>query len=268
VSLIARLRSGVAVYRRLSAAGVRRSSLLLFPLRRRIPPRRTQLDLVEGGRLTARPDEPLLSLFDEVWVRDSYLPAGWRPRENALVVDVGANVGTFAVYAHRRLKAQRVVAVEPDPGCARDLLENLRRNGVDATVIQAAVGGEAREATLYRRGPTSDMNTLFDRDVYGSRFVAETRVRVVTLDALFALIGVERCDLLKLDCEGAEYEALAAAGAETLAKVDHVVLEWHVGLNDHRPEELQSLLEGHGFRVARFPPLDVEGGLLHASRPR
>jgi FkbM family methyltransferase len=240
--------------------------VLLYPVRRRVPPRRQQLDFTSGDSLRAARDGDLLSMLGEVWVDRRYLPGEWRRAETPTVVDIGANVGVFAVWTARELGATRIVAIEPDPGSATLLRANLSRNRVDgATVVEAALGDDHRVATLYRRGPAA-MNTLFARDIYGSRFEPTAKVSVLTLDDVFERFAIDRCDLLKLDCEGAEYEILYGASMESLARVHHVAAEWHVGLNDHDPDRLQDFLERRGFAVKRFPPLDEEGGHLHASR--
>ena len=278
------VRRRVALYRWLSAAGVRRTSLLLFPLRRRLPPHRQQLDLASGASLLATPDDPLLDMFDEVYVHRMYLPRSWNGVAAPTVVDVGANIGVFTVWAARELGAGRIVAVEPAPDTARQLRHNVAVNHLgDVAVVEAALGGERRQAMLYRRGPAV-MNTLFQRDLYGSRFETGARVRVLTLDDVFERCNIERCNLLKLDCEGAEYEALYGASPDLLARIDHIVAECHVGLTDHDPDALQGFLEERGFAVTRFPPIDwgseahghfdgqvqveEEGQLLHASRTR
>jgi FkbM family methyltransferase len=262
------MRQRVSLFRRLSAAGVRRGSLLLFPLRKRLPPRRQQLDLISGASLQAPPDEELLPMFDEIWVSRYYLPGDWAPAEAPTVLDIGANIGVFTVWAATELGAEHIVAVEPDPRPAEQLRANIELNHLrDVAILDAAVGGARRAATLYARGPTA-MNTLFSRDVYESRFGVAANVHVLTLDDVFEQFGIQRCDLLKLDCEGAEYEILYGASPDSLAKVDHLVAECHVGLNDHDPDALEAFLEQRGFAVKRFPPLDEEGEHLHASRSR
>jgi FkbM family methyltransferase len=246
--------------------GVRPMSALTYPVLRRVPPRHNRIALADGAVLVSPPDEQLVPLYEEIWVRRSYLPAGWRATSDATVVDIGANVGVFAVWAARCLRAARIVAVEPSAESAAALLANLDRNGVHrASVLQVAVGGTRGDATLRRRGPGA-MSTLYERDLYGSDFQPAGTVRVITLDDLFAMFAIERCDLLKIDAEGAEYDILLEARPETLARVRHIAVEYHVGVNEHQPEELESHLEGLGFEVTRFPPLDVEGGHLHASR--
>jgi FkbM family methyltransferase len=251
-------------YRRLRAGGVRASSLLLYPVRRRLPRPYNLLQLEHGESFRSPPDEELLTLIEEVWIDERYLPGDFKPPCKT-VVDVGANVGVFTIWAARRLGARRILAIEPAPDTARQLRENLRRNGVRAEVLQAAVGGASGERILYRRGAPG-RDTLFSTDNYASRFEALAPVRVLTLDEVVSSLQVKSCDLLKLDCEGAEYEILEASSEATLAKVRHLVAEYHVGLNELGPEQLRRILERRGFDVTIFPPLDVEGGHLHATR--
>jgi hypothetical protein len=51
-----------------------------------------------------------------------------------------------------------------------------------------------------------------------------------------------RGDLLKLDCEGSEYEILYSASEATLARIAAINMEYQVGLNQHHPAELQHYL--------------------------
>jgi hypothetical protein len=91
-------------------------------------------------------------------------------------------------------------------------------------------------------------------------------VDVLTLDELFSRFQFESCRLLKLDCEGAQYGILYAARAQTLAGIDEINMEYHVGINRHRPEELSRFLRSHGFSVDCGPMLDDETGYLRARK--
>ena len=206
-------------------------------------------------------------MFDEIWTSHAYLPAGWGDRGQTTVIDVGANVGVFTVWASRVLRPGRIVAIEPSPEAVVLLRRNLKRNGVTrTTVAQFAVAGHRGTATLYRRGAPS-MNTLFQHDRYGSHFEPVADVPLLTLDNVMDRYGIERCDLLKLDCEGAEYQALFGASKETLAKITNIVGEYHEGMSAHGSVELMTFLERQGFEVIRFPAMDEEGGHFCAARP-
>lgn len=236
-------------------------------MRRRLPwRRRNQLDLITGESFISAPDSSLLLMFDEIWITRRYLPAAWGKRDRPTVVDVGANVGVFAIWARRVLKSDRLIVIEPSPRTVGTLRQNLARNGVSSvSVMQVAVAGRRGTSTLYRRGRSS-LNTLFQRDRYGSRFEPDAEVSLVTLDDVLHECRLDRCDLLKLDCEGAEYEILFGASDESLARIDHIVGEYHEGMTPYGRTDLQAFLEGHGFDVTCFPPDDEEGGHFHATR--
>ena len=61
-------------------------------------------------------------------------------------------------------------------------------------------------------------------------------VLCTTLDDIFFENNVECCDLLKMDCEGAEYEIILSASMETLKKISQIIMEYHApecfGLDD------------------------------------
>ena len=254
-------------YRWLIGVGATPRSALWFPVRRRIPGAgANRVDFSSGASLTSAPDESLLTMINEIWSQRSYLPARLASGSAATVVDIGANVGVFVVWAACELGAKRIVAVEPAPSSIRALRANITRNEVAAvTVLEAAVARTSTRATLYRRGPAS-MNTLYADHVSEGLAHPAASVRVITLDDVFAEAGIDGCDLLKLDCEGAEYDILLGAGEGTLAKIGHIVGEYHVGLNEYGPETLATLLEDRGFEVTVSPPMDAEGGHFHASR--
>ena len=73
-------------------------------------------------------------------------------------------------------------------------------------------------------------------------------VTCVTLPQVLEEHAIERVRLLKLDCEGSEYEILRACAAETLDRIDYIVLEIHESPGiPHARQDLIDFLAGHGF---------------------
>src|SRR4030042_325499 len=64
--------------------------------------------------------------------------------------------------------------------------------------------------------------------------------------------GFARCDLLKVDCEGGEYDIFFNAPEATLRKIERIAMEYHDGFTPHSHTELAAFLRGHGFSVT--PP--------------
>jgi hypothetical protein len=133
------------------------------------------------------------------------------------------------------------------------------------TVLSFAMSGLDGRSRLFRRG-AGVLSTLYDQDVYGSKFEPGEEVETLSLDGLFSRFGIDTCTLLKLDCEGAEYDVLLKASAASLAAVRTIAGEYHVGLNSHTPEELAEHLRAHGFLARILPLADLESGLFYAWR--
>jgi FkbM family methyltransferase len=242
----------------LMSAGASLPSILLYPVRRRVPPKQARLDLRGGTVVTAPANEPLLFLFREIWVDGAYDEALASSDGLATIVDIGAHVGLFSIRAASRWPQARVVAVEASPRSARYLRENVARNRLATiAVVEAACGGSRRRAVLHRKGA----------DMMSSLYAAGDgdEVDVITLEDVFDLNGVDRCDLLKLDCEGAEYEIILGAPVATLRRIRRIVMECHRG-GEATPADLERHLAMSGFDVRRTPSEDGIHEYLFAER--
>ncbi len=175
-----------------------------------------------GAALEVRPGHPTdRQVIDEVWTQSQYSiePGDVRGK---VVVDVGANIGAFSVLA-AALGAREVHAFEPEPGNA-DLLRRNAASWPAVIVHEAAISGDSGHANLLR-GPhdTHGGGSHLERP---GRSSADSGDVVVTLSPADALpdgpIG-----LLKVDCEGGEYEIFAAMGDAELSRVERIRMEFH-----------------------------------------
>jgi len=120
--------------------------------------------------------------------------------EPPVVVDVGAHHGAYAVTLGKIVQSRggTVLALEPNPESFAVLVENVRRNGLTATVRceMLAAGEEAARKNLVRDGSQSRL-TIGGEPGAGA-------VDVVALGPLLAASGLRRVDLLLIDVEGAE----------------------------------------------------------------
>jgi FkbM family methyltransferase len=220
----------------------------------------TSLRLRNGIVIEGAAGALIVPLYKEIWYRDEYglrvepLPPG------ATVIDVGANIGMFAVFAAVAGGAARVLAYEPFPDSFALLRRNAEQNHLAAIVPRPfAVAGEAGVRELFLAG-RHGTNSLFGG-------TGETlRVECLTLADVFAREGVEHCHFLKLDCEGAEYEILLQAPADVLARIDRIALEYHDAKTAHTHGELRAWLERHGFAVHSRDHLPSRSGYLFARR--
>lgn len=249
-------------------AGATLPSILLFPLRRRLKHARNQIDLRSGASLVAPLDEPLLELIREIWVNRCYAAEESGTASEGVIVDIGAHIGVFTAWAAQKYKGLRIIALEPSSRMCAALRRNVAASGLrDVTILQVACGAHVEKATLYSRAYEA-MNSLYATDSNGSEFSPLETVQVITLDEVFRRFSIERCALLKLDCEGAEYEILLNAADDTLARIDRIALEYHVSLAPGSPGALADFLTARGFTVRWSPGMDEETRYLHAARQR
>jgi FkbM family methyltransferase len=240
--------------------------VLSYPWRRRLC-LRNELRFTNGKVFRGPAGEHVVPLLLEVWGDEIYRGPLCLERDgDGCIVDIGSNLGAFSIWAVQQFPGRRVVAVEPDPELYSFFRSNLAEFGADRVeLVEAACGAAVGSAVLHRRGEHS-WNTLCTSDKYGSTFRDGPVVRVTTLEDLFLTNKIHKCHLLKLDCEGAEYDVLMNAPPAILSMVENVAMEYHIGLNSSTPAELSAFLANSGFFVQLQPPIDAEGGYLYASR--
>lgn len=178
--------------------------------------------LRDGASLTLRGGTDDRQILLDVFGRDVYGLNGLAPGSLGTVIDIGAHVGLFAARASPL--AKRVLAYEPTP----DNFELHLRNTAHLANVWAhrqAVAGRSGLVRLYTRShPSNNAIVLTDEpgDPSGSLTVEAT-----ILEDIFAEHKVERCDFLKMDCEGAEYQIVYGAAPELWARINRVAMEYY-----------------------------------------
>lgn len=181
-------------------------------------------------------------VFREVWEENVYHLERGDFARSGVAVDIGANVGAFALYA-AHLGARRVIAYEPEEENYRCLLENLATHRDLAAVVEPS-----REALW------SHDRALATLATHGGAQVTEDlgagpSVPARTLDGVFRDRGVEECEVLKIDTEGAEYAIFQGLSIETQNRCRRIVLEFHPAPGDPLGRLLTQLTRTHKFFV-------------------
>ncbi len=125
-----------------------------------------------------------------------------------VVVDVGANWGYFTlVCAHLVADRGRVIALEPHPRLAAMLADNVRENRLPQVAVHRVAAG-ARAATAAFVGfDERDGNWGVSRAAHGAE-ATDFESPTVAIDAFLDECNVGRVDLIKIDIEGAEGDAI------------------------------------------------------------
>jgi FkbM family methyltransferase len=127
--------------------------------------------------------------------------------KDAIVLDVGANIGYYSFVAAHRASSGVVYAFEPHTANSTLLQQNTALNNLHNVIhVQAAVSDGPGEKTLFVSGSDNIGMTGLTK---ASNFSGRTEmVRTVLLDEWMEEAGVDHIDLVKMDIEGAEYQAL------------------------------------------------------------
>lgn len=142
--------------------------------------------------------------------------------------DIGANVGAYVLQlAHWSQPQGKIVAFEPNAGAREVLAQHVAWNGLASRVqiVPAAVAAEPGELTLYAAG-ADGMSRLAAANNALVNTAAQTRVPVTTIDA-FCRQSKAIPDVLLLDIEGFEIEALRGARETILSLRPLIVVEMH-----------------------------------------
>ncbi len=224
----------------------------------------THLVMRDDTRFQSPRDTNVVRPVAGVFFKHVYTPRGYSIGSQDAVVDIGANFGSFTVFAAQRTRGP-VVAVEPHPENRRFLDMNLEANDCrDVRVLPYAVTDHPGTVKLFP-GHSGTTHQLFagGRDVVPGNVL---EVAGVPLDTVLDEAGLATVDFLKIDCEGAEGLFLPATSAETLARIRKIAMEFHDDTSPVSHQEIAALLINRGFAVDIRWDGQARTGMLYARR--
>jgi len=154
-----------------------------------------------------------------------------------VIIDVGANVGMFSIYAKKKFNC-KVIAFEPVPLNFENFKENIKLNGLsleDFELHNTAI--TSIEGDIIEIG-TPDYNTggssIFHKGNIISKCLTEKLNKYIT----------NSCKYLKIDTEGAEYDIVPNI-IDKINIFSYIGIEYHRFNSSQNPLELHSLLKEH-----------------------
>jgi FkbM family methyltransferase len=160
--------------------------------------------------------------------------------------DAGANVGFFAVIAARLVgPSGHVVCFEPLPENARQIEYNARLNGFTNVAVRCEALGGSNRTDVFNTSAEPTWGMLSTVGKPPEQASGHIPVEVRTLDSVCAAGGLPRPDLIQIDIEGAEAEALQGARATLTASRPILVIELH-----QTNQAVTAILEPLGYNCA------------------
>lgn len=179
-------------------------------------------------------------------------------RPGGVAIDVGANIGYYALSLAKRMPGGVVHAFEPVPAVFADLERNVRLNAVDNVRTWRMGLGDAAGDLVFQVDP--DYCTRTSMGGLGDPSLPTITCPVVRLDDFVQNAGIARVDLIKADVEGAELLVIRG-GIETIRRDKPAIFlemlrKWSARF-DYHPNDIIALLAGLGYRCQAV----TDGGL-------
>jgi FkbM family methyltransferase len=170
-----------------------------------------------------------------------------------IVFDVGANVGEYSLIASKKVGDNgKVICIEPNVVALQELTDNIKLNHFTNTEILNCAVGENTGKTIVYNNPLNEMSTI-DVVAESKDLSSSSEIEVKTLDEIIFGNASKIINLLKMDIEGYEYEALLGC-KNSFSKnlIKKILCEIHPlylknkGLS---PQKIFDFLKSYGFKI-------------------
>jgi FkbM family methyltransferase len=217
------------------------------------------------GKKVALVLDDLLSIIDDIILENFYGGAyNDLDVESRVIVDVGAGVGDTAILFTLR-GARKIIALEPYLGIYSIALENVKLNNISDRVILLNAGLGGHDGYICVSEPTP-------RGYYplkpGVSEECLAKARIYSLKSLVDEYSIYiRNAVLKMDCEGCEYDVFAKAEDDVIRRFEQIEIEYHNGYSF-----LEKRLRELGFETRIKPiisiqrPVEVQGYVIAKRR--
>lgn len=199
-----------------------------------------------------------LMALTNVWLIEEYNIPNFKIKSNDIIIDVGAHIGLFTLYASQFCSKGSIYSFEPDKENYELLLENVKLNNLqDVRSFNLAVSNSNESVKLYLNDDESG-HSIF------SQSSQSTMVNSISLKKVFDDNHLKHCDFLKLDCEGAEYEIIKTIPLDYLKKINKIIIEYHsADINPDLFSDLQKKLTNNNFKID-IKPSNSGMGIIYA----
>ncbi len=166
------------------------------------------------------------------------------------IIDIGGHLGFFSLYASILNSKVPIYSFEPFSGNFSILKKNLKDNRIkNVTAKNLAVW--SKNGTIDLILSKEDLNHSLVHAIEDRGEVE--KVQSITLEKIFDRHRISQCDLLKIDCEGAEFAILESTPNIIFDKTSNIFIEYHDWTPGKNHKDLKRLIESHHFKVEDYP---------------
>lgn len=197
--------------------------------------------------VTITEDSKTIQLYDAIGNGDVcgiFLKEEYKflPVKDRIVIDIGANIGDSAIYFALK-GAKKIIALEPFPRNFNSAKKNIELNNLSDKIELQLAGCSSKTGEMI-------VNSIEGSSQSSLRESSEGKnIPLLTLENIIKNNKIESA-LLKMDCEGCEYDSILNSSEDTLKKFSHIQLEYHYGYKN-----IKNKLEKCGFEVSITKPI-------------
>lgn len=180
------------------------------------------------------------------------------PVKDRVVIDIGANIADSSIY-FAMTGAKKVIALEPFPRNFEVALKNITLNGFTDKIEllnAGCCGGQSKDMVL-----DASANGVGCQSMQSN---LGSKIHFYTLRELINKYNIDSPAVLKIDCEGCEYDIILSNGRTMLDNFSHIQVEYHHGFRD-----LKKHLVDANFAVSHTNPKYENGmeiGWIYATK--
>lgn len=183
-----------------------------------------------------------IGLIADIYFFKTYNPPSFEIENGYTIIDIGAHKGYFSVFATFQAEDLHVYSFEPFPNTFNFLIENIAMNNLkNISAFNFGICGEKGKRKMYI-SKSAGTHSMYDTTRKNA-----IEINCITLEDVFIMNKIEKCDFLKMDCEGAEYEILFNASEDTIKKISKISLEHHE-VPQHNYKDLERFFKEKGFK--------------------
>ena len=208
-------------------------------------------------QIKIRVDSTDLMALTNVWMIKEYEIEKFHINKNDIIIDIGAHIGLFSLLVSKSCSDGKIFSFEPIQENFNLLVDNLKSNKLNNVFpFNLAVAKNTSDVKLFLDNDDS-AHSIFGKD---TNFVS---VKAISLQKIFDENDINFCKILKLDCEGAEYEIIDSLPDKYFDKIENIIIEYH--LADSKPELVKNLImkiKNAGFKITTRPHYNDMGFLI------
>ena len=211
-----------------------------------------------GLKMKIRVKSTDLMQLTTIWLTKEYEAPSFEIKENDTIIDIGGHIGLFVLFCKQFCHKGKIYCFEPVLDNYRIFLDNVKLNNFkNVFPFNIAVSKQNGNIPLYLNDDASGHSIFLKNS-------NSIQVDSITLQKIFDLNNIKKCNLLKLDCEGSEYEIIDSLPNSYFSMIDKMIIEYHFA--EKYPKLLTNLikkLERTSFSVD-IKKLSDDMGLIFA----